>query len=281
MPGGRLEALDRAGKRQKAAGRVFGVQAELEGMALRFGVFGHAQRLAVRDTELFEHQVDAAGGFGHRMLDLQPRVHFQKRNLAFGAHQIFDRAGAGIAGLAADRLGRAMDFRALVVGEKRRRRFFHELLVAPLQRAVAGADHDDVAVAVGEDLGLDVARRVEKTLHEALAAAEGGLAFAHGRVEGILDIVLAAHDLHAAAAAAEGRLDDDRQAVFLGEFTYRIGVIHRAVGAGHERRAGGDRDLARGDLVAQLADRRGDGPIQVSPASITAWAKSAFSERKP
>ena len=25
----------------------------------------------------------------------------------------------------------------------------------------------------------------------------------------------------------------------------------------------------------------GDGPIQISPASITAWAKSAFSERKP
>jgi hypothetical protein len=25
----------------------------------------------------------------------------------------------------------------------------------------------------------------------------------------------------------------------------------------------------------------GEGPIQVSPASMTAWAKSAFSERKP
>jgi hypothetical protein len=41
------------------------------------------------------------------------------------------------------------------------------------------------------------------------------------------------------------------------------------------------RDLARLHLVAQRAMVAGRGPIQARPASITAWAKAAFSDRKP
>ena len=46
--------------------------------------------------------------------------------------------------------------------------------MAALQRAVAGRDDHDVAVLVGQALGLDVARLVEELLDQALAAAEGG-----------------------------------------------------------------------------------------------------------
>ena len=91
---------------------------------------------------------------------------------AVGADQELDRAGAVVAGLRADGLGRGVDALALLVGEERRGRLLDQLLVAPLQRAVAGADDDDVAVRVGEHLRLDVARLVEELLDEALAAAE-------------------------------------------------------------------------------------------------------------
>ena len=124
-------------------------------------------------------------------------------------------AGADVAGLAEDRLGRAVELGLLRLGEERRRRLLDELLVAALQRAVAGRDDDDVAVRVGQALGLDVARLVEVALDEALAAAEGGDGLADGRVEQLGDLLEGAGDLEAAAAAAEGRLDRDRQAVLL------------------------------------------------------------------
>ena len=89
------------------------------------------------------------------------------------ADQELAGAGADVAGLLEDGLGgrrRACD---LVVGQERCGRLLDQLLVAALQRAVAGGDDHDVAVLVGQALGLDVARLVEVPLHEALAATEG------------------------------------------------------------------------------------------------------------
>jgi hypothetical protein len=97
----------------------------------------------------------------------------------------------------------------LLVGEERRRGLLDELLVAPLQRAVAGGDDDDVAVLVGQALGLDVAGVVEEALDEALAATEGRDGLAHRRLEQLGDLLEGAGDLQAAAAAAVGGLDRD------------------------------------------------------------------------
>ena len=83
--------------------------------------------------------------------------------------------------------------------------------MAALQRAVAGGHDHDVAVLVGQHLGLDVPRAVEVPLDEALAAAEGGHRLAHGRVVQLGDLLDRAGDLQAATAAAERRLDGDRQ----------------------------------------------------------------------
>jgi hypothetical protein len=58
-----------------------------------------------------------------------------------------------------------------------------------------------------------------------------------------------------AAAAAECGLDDDGQAVLLGERQHLGHVLDRPGGAGDQRRADFQRDLARLHLVAQ----RGDG----------------------
>ena len=109
-----------------------------------------------------------------------------------------------------------------------------------LQRAVAGSDDHDVAVRVRQDLRLDVARPVQVALHEALAAAEGGHGLPDGGVEGFLDLVDDPDHLHAAAAAAEGGLDGDRQAVLFGEGAGLGGRVHGTVAAGHQRGAGPD-----------------------------------------
>ena len=151
----------------------------------------------------------------HRVLDLQAGVDLEEGDRAVGADEVLDGAGAVVAGLRADRLGRGVDAGALLVGEERRGRLLDQLLVAPLQRAVAGADDDHGAVGVGEHLRLDVPRLVQEPLDEALAAAERRDGLADGGVEQLGDLLDGAGDLQPAAAAAERGLDGHRQAVLL------------------------------------------------------------------
>ena len=216
-----------------------------------------AELLAGGDAEHLADQVDAGDLLGDRVLDLQAGVDLEEADRAVAGHEELARAGADVAGLAEDRLGRLVEARDLVVGQVRRGRLLDELLVAALQRAVAGGDDDDVAVRVGQALGLDVARLVEELLDEALAATERADGLAHGRLVELGDLLDRAGDLEAAAAAAEGRLDRDRQAVLLGERDDLVGVLDRVLGAGRERGVGLLRDVLGLGLVAEALDRGG------------------------
>lgn len=80
------------------------------------------------------------------------------------------------------------------------------------------------------------------------------------------------HHPHAAAATARGRLDQHRQ-LGLGDGVGVELVEHRHSGGGHQLF---DSIL---EPIARTAST--GGPTQVSPASATAVAKSAFSERNP
>ena len=114
-------------------------------------------------------------------------------------------------------------------------------------------------------LRLDVAGVVEVALDEALAAAEGGDGLADRGVVEVGDLVEAAGDLEAATAAAERRLDGDRQAVLLGERHDLVGSRDRVGGAGHLRRSGPLGDVAGRHLVAEGADGRRRRPDPGEP----------------
>jgi hypothetical protein len=246
---------DGARRRQEATARVLAVDAELEGVPAWLGVLLEAQLLALGDAELLADQVDAARLLGDGVLDLQPGVDLEEADHAVGADQVFDGAGAVVGRLLADRLRALVDAVALVVGEVRRGCLLDELLVAALQRAVAGADDDHVAVLVGQDLRLDVAGAVQVPLHEALTAAEGRDGFANCRVVQLGDLAHLASDLHPATATAVDGLDRDRQPVLLGEGDDLLDAGDRVLGAGDERRAGALGDVPGYRLVAEVADR--------------------------
>ena len=110
---------------------------------------------------------------------------------------------------------------------------------------------------VGEALGLDVARLVEVALDEALAATERGDGLADGGVVQLGDLLEGAGDLEAATAAAEGRLDGDRQAVLLGERDDLVGAVDRVGGAG---RPAGRRRVRAMWRALTLSPRRVDAP---------------------
>ena len=185
------------------------------------------------------------------MLDLEAGVDLEEGDGAVLADEEFARAGVVVARLAHDRLGCSVELGQLLIAEIGRGSFLDELLVAPLQGAVARRDDDHIAVRVGEHLRLDVAGPVEIALDEALAATESRHRFADSGVVELRDVLDRARDLEAAAATAEGGLDGDRQAVLLREGDDLIGARHGVGGAGHLGCPSACGDVARGDLVAQ------------------------------
>ena len=166
------------GRGQEAAGRVLGIEPRLHRPAVdrssscRFGSVSPD-----RHPQLPFDQILAGDLLGHRMLDLEPRVHLHEPD-AVGAQALarvgdeLDRARADIV----DRLGRLdrrlADRRAGRLVHARRRRLLDHLLVAALQRAVALEQVDDIAVAVAEHLHLDMARPLDIFLDQHPVVAE-------------------------------------------------------------------------------------------------------------
>ena len=129
-----------------------------------------------------------------------------------------------------------------------------------LRGAVALAEPHDVAVGVGEDLHLDVARAGEVALHVALGATEVGLRLACGGLERVGGFVGAGRDLQALAAAAVRGLDRDRPPELVAERHDLARVGDRLERARHRRDVGGRGGLPRRDLVAHDLDGLGRRP---------------------
>ena len=128
--------------------------------------------------------------------------------------------------------------------------------MAALDRAVALAEVDHVPVRVGEHLHLDVARVLEIALDVDRCVGEVRLPLALGRLERLVGLAGRPHDLHALAAAAGRRLDDQRIADLLAERDDLVGRADRIGRARDDRHAGRLHRLARPGLRAHQLDRR-------------------------
>ena len=173
-----------------------------------------------------------------------------------------------------------------------------------LDGAVALVQVDNVAVVVTEELDLDVLGLVEEALDEDGAVAEGALGLGGGTLEGLLELGSGAHNTHTAATATVSSLDDDGEAILVGELLDLLVALDGTLSTGDDRDAGSNGDPPGGDLVAEGVNDVGGRPdelvrekrvssanavvpqtgvsvLTIRPAFSTLRANSAFSERKP
>ena len=141
------------------------------------------QPLAGGDAQLPLDEVLPGDHLGHRMLDLQPRVHLHEVEAAVLVGDELDRAGADVADGARGRDRGLAHLAPARFGHAGRRRFLEHFLVTALHRAVALEQVHAAAVRVGEHLDLDVARTRDVLLDQHLVVAEARRRFALARGE--------------------------------------------------------------------------------------------------
>ncbi len=179
---------------------------------------------------------------------------YQNRSVA-ALDQELDGAGALVADRLRERHRRFAHLLAQRRAHARRRRLLDDLLVAPLQRAVALEEMHDVAVAVAEHLHLDVARLHHDLFDQHASIAERALGLALRRRQQLRQIGLRLDEAHAAPAAAGHRLDHHGVADLPRFRRQRFRILLVALVAGHDRHAGLDGDLFRGRLAAERPHR--------------------------
>ncbi len=193
------------------------------------------------------------------MLDLQPGVHLHEEELVgtVGGDDELDGARADVADRArrVDRGGPDSGPGRGV--QQRRRRLFDDLLVPPLQAALALAEVHHVAVRIGQHLYFDVPRPGDEALDEQRVVAESRPRLPARGGDLVVQAGLVVDQPHALAAAARGGLEQHRESD-LDRGRVQVGVGHVGLAAaGHHRYTGRGHRLLGADLVAHRLDRAG------------------------
>ncbi len=272
--GGRVERRQRAAGRLRRAGLVHGlhVDAQLYRIAARrrhvgLSQFQRGQRGAGGDGQLRFHQIDAEHLFGHGVLDLKPRVGLdegERRGVAgrFTVDQEFKGAEAVVMRSRRQLRGCLDDALAQAVAQRRARRHLDELLVTSLDRAFALPEMADGAMAVANDLHLDVPRISDQPLDIDAVTAKGRLGLGLTAHIGLLQLRTVLDDTHAASAAAGHGLDHHCAAFAeRGEEGFCVRERGRAGGAVDNRHVAASRERLGGDFVAEQVEcfgRRAD-----------------------
>ena len=259
--GGSGEGGQLAGGGEEDGPGVLGVEAELDGVAAEADVFlAEGKGIAGGDGQLQRDEVEARHGFRDGVLDLQAGVHFEEGEGTAAVlrltHEKLDGAGVHVAGVLHEAQGGGCELFAEDVVDGGTGGLFDELLVAALDGAVAFAEVDCVAVAIGEDLHLDMAGVPDVALEEEAVVAEGSGGLAAGGFDGRGEVRGGLDEPHAEAATAATGLEHEGEADLAGGGEVIGGG---AFGAGEDGDAAGGGEVAGRHLVAQQGEGLGGG----------------------
>ena len=192
------------------------------------------------------------------MFDLQAGIDFEEREEVFaGVVEELDGCGASVPDCDCETLCGCLEVCDLLGCENRRCRLLDDLLISTLHRAVADAERPCGALAVGDDLNLDVAGAGDESFEEDDAAAEGAGGFIAGAVEGVAEFVVAGDDADTATSTACGCLQHQRIADRRRGFERVVDGVDGPTAPRRDRNTDLFGDQLGADLVAEFAHRLG------------------------
>jgi hypothetical protein len=210
-----------------------------------------------RHLDLRAHQIDPRHLLGDGMLHLEPGVHLQEiegRVVTRSIEEKLDRACVDVAGGAGHRHGGRAHAPAQGRRHGRGWRLLDHFLVPALDRTFALEQMHDPAVAVGDDLKLDVTRVLDQPLDVERSVAEGGRRLTTRLCDRRQQRRLVAHRFHADPAAALGGFEQHRQADPPRRLRNRAVRLIDGCVPRHDRRARRLRQLPGGDLRSHFRD---------------------------
>ena len=200
-----MQAGDRA-RRGPEGARLLGVAPRLDGVSRDLDVIlGEREALATGDAQLPLDDVVPGHELGDRVLHLEPRVDFHEVEVAGAGPQELHGAGTDVAHALGELRGELRQLSSLGRRHHGRRRLLDDLLMSPLDRALALAQAHHVAVAVGEELHLDVPRVGDGLLEVHVGVAEGHCADPLDPLEDLVYLLRRLDLLDALAPAARDR----------------------------------------------------------------------------
>ncbi len=274
-----LPSGDPAWSRREVASGILGRQPDLDrvtpGLCRPLG--GVEDRLAQwasrRDGELLPDDVDVGDELRHAVLDLEPRVHLEEPEPPILVEQELGGRRVLEAHRPGGPNGELVEVPPLVHGQPGRRRLLDQLLVPALEGAVAFAEGHDRAVAIADELDLDVtggadlALQVDRSVPERRPCLRGRGGQRRRQLADAID------PAHAPPAPAGRGLDQQREADPLGVGDDRVELI-RAIDGGrlecpgyHGHASIGCRST-RGELVAEGRDGRARRPDEHEPGAL-------------
>ena len=257
---GDAEVFDPPRARQEAVGGVLARDAALERPAARAEPAPvHPHRLPGRDPELLAHQIDAVDHFCHRMLHLDPGVHFEEIERPVGGEQKLAGARAAVGHCLSGRDSGGTHPLAQIGVDRDRRRLLDQLLVPPLDGALALAEVDRPPI-VGQHLDLDVSRALDEFFEVDRGVAEGLERLAGRALERAGKLLGRPHHPHSLPSTARHRLDHYGIAHLARQAERGAEVVDGRARAGDDRHARKLHSPPRLGLVAHGPYGRGRGP---------------------
>ena len=223
---------------------------------------------------------------GHAVLDLEPGVDLEEVEGPVGVPQ--ELGGRRVPETAGRRHPDRQVVQVTPLGRRQpgRRRLLDELLVASLERAVALPDRDDRARRVAEQLDLDVTRRTDLALQVDRTVAERRRRLGRsggqrgGQLGGLATRRIPRPPPPAAALTSNGKPIRSASAMIASRPSGRSTATGSRVPGTASTPT--DRAISRARSLSPSASMTADGgPTKTSPASSTARANAARSDRNP